>query len=64
MIDILFIYNNIHNYELKKDPNPFLLNQPKGTQQVRYEMLQEKLRQNQVIHQYKKYYFGRKFIIS
>ncbi len=51
----MFTYNNIHNYELKKNPNPFLLSQEKGTQQVRYELLQEKLKQNQVIHQYKKY---------
>jgi len=38
----------------KKDPNPFTLNQDKGTQQVRFEMLQDKLKQNNVIYQYKK----------
>jgi len=51
---MLFIYNNIHNYELKKDPNPFTLNQSKSTQQVRFEMLQDKLKQNNIIYQYKK----------
>jgi len=54
ILDNLFVYNSIHNYEKNKDYNPLGPKPFKGIQQIRHENAQLKLRKAPMIERIKK----------